>query len=196
MLNKVILQGEVSKDSEYLFTTKSGREKYQFYVDCKRESGTVDRIPVISYASEIKAGERVSLSGIYTSYNQQDNGKMKLKLAVKADEMEFIELDFTDLNEIELEGIVCKKPVLRETPFGRTIADVLIAVNRDAYNYSDYIPLIFWGYCAVEANKLQIGDCIKIKGRIQSRPYTKEDVEYVAYEVSAAKFEILGNVQK
>ena len=55
MLNKVILKGEVSKDSQYLFTTKSGREKYQFYVDCKRDSGTVDTIPVIAYAGDMKA---------------------------------------------------------------------------------------------------------------------------------------------
>lgn len=31
----------------------------------------------------------------------------------------------------------------RKTPFGREIADVLLAVNR-AYNKSDYIPTIAW----------------------------------------------------
>ena len=196
MLNKVILKGEVSKDCEYLFTTKSGKDKYQFFINCKRNSGTIDTIPVVTYASDIKEGERVEVSGIYSSFNQREDEKNKLKLSVRADMVEFIELDFEDQNDIELEGILCKKPVLRTTPFGRVIADVLVAVNRNAYNYSDYIPIIFWGKCAEDADKLEVGDCIRLKGRIQSRPYTKDDVEYVAYEVSASSLEILGNVAK
>jgi len=42
-------------------------------------------------------------------------------------------------NEVVLIGFVCKKPIYRQTPFGREIADLLLAVNR-AYNKSDYIP--------------------------------------------------------
>lgn len=196
MLNKVELVGTVATECEYLFTTKSGNSKYQFYLDCYRSSGTVDRIPVVGYIDGFKQGDRVRVEGIYTSYNKQEDNKNKLKLAVKGEKIDLLVLPLDDQNDIELEGILCKKPVLRTTPFGRVIADVLVAVNRNSYNYSDYIPLIFWGKCAEEAGKLEVGDCIKLKGRIQSRPYTKEDVEYVAYEVSASKLEILGNVAK
>lgn len=196
MLNKVELVGTITKDSEFLFTTKSGNNKYQFYLSCERNSGTVDTIPVIAYTDEFKEGDRVKVEGIYTSFNTQEENKNRLKLAVRANKIEQLVLPLDDQNDIELEGIICKKPILRETPFGRVITDALVAVNRNAYNYSDYIPIIFWGKCAEEASKLEIGDCIKIRGRIQSRPYTKEDVEYIAYEVSASKLEILGNVAK
>lgn len=196
MLNQVTIVGTVSKEPEYLFTTKSGNNKYRFFVDCERNSGAIDSIPVVGYSDELKTGDRVKVEGIYTSFNQINGDKTKLKLAVKANKIEPLVLPLDDQNEIEMEGIICKKPILRETPFGRTISDVIVAVNRDAYNYSDYIPLIFWGYCANQVSKFIVGDCIKIKGRIQSRPYTKEDVEYTAYEVSASSLEILGNNRK
>ena len=47
-------------------------------------------------------------------------------------------------NQIMLDGYICKAPTYRVTPFGREIADILIAVNR-SYNKSDYIPAIAWG---------------------------------------------------
>ena len=33
-------------------------------------------------------------------------------------------------NEVVLDGYICRKPIYRKTPFGREIADVLLAVNR------------------------------------------------------------------
>jgi single-stranded DNA-binding protein len=96
-------------------------------------------------------------------------------------------------NSIFLNGFVCKKPIYRTTPFGREIADLLLAVNR-AYNKSDYIPCIAWGRNARFASHFQVGDNIKIWGRIQSRKYQKKfpdgTVEdRVAYEVSISKIE-------
>ena len=75
---------------------------------------------------------------------------------------------------------------------GREIADILIAVNR-AYNKSDYIPCIIWGRNARYAGKLEVGDNIKITGRIQSRKYQKKTEngaeERTAYEISVSKIE-------
>lgn len=48
------------------------------------------------------------------------------------------------MNEIFLQGFLCKAPVYRKTPLGREIADVLLAVNRE-YGRTDYIPCIVWG---------------------------------------------------
>ena len=79
---------------------------------------------------------------------------------------------------------------------GREIADILVAVNR-AYNKSDYIPCIVWGRNARFAGKLEVGDNIKITGRIQSRIYQKKteegSVEKTAYEISVSKIEKLNN---
>ena len=83
----------------------------------------------------------------------------------------------------------------RQTPFGREIADILLAVNR-AYNKSDYIPSIAWGRNARFCQNLEVGTEVKIVGRIQSRNYEKkyEDgtvVKKVAYEVSVGSLEVV-----
>ena len=96
-------------------------------------------------------------------------------------------------NEIILTGFICKPPVYRHTPFGREIADILLAVNR-SYNKSDYIPCIAWGRNARFCKGLQVGSKITLTGRMQSREYRKkiDEDEYVtktAYEVSVIKLE-------
>ena len=97
-------------------------------------------------------------------------------------------------NDIFLNGYICKKPVYRTTPFGREIVDLLLAVNR-SYNKSDYIPCIAWGRNARFGGKLEVGDNLKIWGRMQSRNYQKklsedEVIEKTAYEVSVCKMEV------
>ena len=101
----------------------------------------------------------------------------------------------TVTNEVILIGYICKKPIYRQTPFGREIADLLLAVNR-AYNKSDYIPSIAWGRNARFCQNLEVGTEVKIVGRIQSRNYEKkyEDgtiVKKVAYEVSVGSLEVI-----
>ena len=65
-------------------------------------------------------------------------------------------------NRIILQGYLCKEPIYRETPLGREITDLLLAVNRP-YGKSDYIPCICWGRNARYASKLHLfalkGDC-------------------------------------
>ena len=83
--------------------------------------------------------------------------------------------------------------VYRVTPFGREIADILVAVNR-AYNKSDYIPCIAWGRNARYASGFAVGSRVRGWGRVQSREYTKKLSETqcekrVAYEVSVSKLE-------
>ena len=73
-------------------------------------------------------------------------------------------------------------------------ASLLIAVNR-AYNKSDYIPCIAWGRNARFSSSLEVGDNLKIWGRIQSRDYQKKvdetnSITKTAYEVSISKMEI------
>ena len=101
----------------------------------------------------------------------------------------------TVTNEVVLVGYICKKPIYRQTPFGREIADVLLAVNR-AYNKSDYIPTIAWGRNARFCQNLEVGTKVKLVGRVQSRMYEKKHEDgtvenRVAYEVSVGSLEIV-----
>lgn len=97
------------------------------------------------------------------------------------------------LNTVSIEGFVCKKPVIRQTPLGRTIADLFIAVNR--HGGSAYIPVILWGGNAANAKNLNIGDKLRFDGRFQSREYMKavdgQAVTFTAYEMSASKVTLL-----
>ena len=89
----------------------------------------------------------------------------------------------------------CKKPIYRQTPFGREISDLLLAVNR-AYNKSDYIPCIAWGRNARFCENIPVGTEVKIVGRVQSRMYEKKHEDgtvenRVAYEVSIGSLEVV-----
>ncbi|MBP5312530.1 MAG: single-stranded DNA-binding protein [Clostridia bacterium] len=99
-----------------------------------------------------------------------------------------------DMNEIYLDGFICKQPVFRITPLKREISDILLAVNRP-YNKSDYIPCICWGRNARFCGKRSVGEHVKIRGRIQSRAYVKRlpdgtEENRVAFEVSISGIEV------
>ena len=110
------------------------------------------------------------------------------------EENEIVKKD-TITNEVVLIGYICKKPIYRQTPFGREIADILLAVNR-AYNKSDYIPCIAWGRNARFCQNLEVGAEVKIVGRVQSRTYEKKFEDgtsetRIAYEVSIGSLEVI-----
>ena len=113
---------------------------------------------------------------------------------VEDEENEMVKKD-TITNEVILIGYICKKPIYRQTPFGREISDLLLAVNR-AYNKSDYIPCIAWGRNARFCQNLEVGSQVKIVGRVQSRMYEKKHEDgtvenRVAYEVSVGSLEVI-----
>ena len=146
---------------------------------------------------EIKDGMHLTIDGQFRSYNNYSPDGNRLVLTVFARDIKWDEepSEKDNPNSIYLNGFLCKSPIYRQTPFGREITDLLIAVNR-SYNKSDYIPCIAWGrnarYCAL----LSVGDNIKIWGRIQSREYQKklgdELITKTAYEISVSKLEVIG----
>ena len=92
------------------------------------------------------------------------------------------------MNEVSLEGPLCKEPIYRRTPLGREICDVMLAVPR-AFHRADYLPCILWGRIAQDIAACHTSDVIRIQGRLQSRIYTKVtpegNEERTAYEISA-----------
>lgn len=193
--NQVVISGEVV--SKFYFSHEYFGEKYYLvYVDVPRTSGFVDRLPVMvsEYLTNVEEdlrGCKVSVYGQYRSYNKHERDKNRLLLSVFALEMEVVKEAFTGSNgnNVYLEGTICKEPIYRVTTHGREITDLMVAVNR-AYGKSDYIPCICLGRTARFASDLLIGDKCIVKGRLQSRVYTKKHEdgsieEKVAYEVSA-----------
>ena len=63
-----------------------------------------------------------------------------------------------------------------------------------AFRRADYLPCILWGRTAQDGALLHTRDVIRIRGRLQSRAYTKVTEsgteERIAYEISALTAEI------
>ena len=99
--------------------------------------------------------------------------------------------DGEPVNQVTLEGPLCREPNFRRTPLGREICDVILAVNR-RYGRADYLPCISWGAIAQQTALLDVGAPLCLEGRIQSRTYAKTlpsgvCEERTAYEVSAMR---------
>lgn len=140
-------------------------------------------------------GQYVEIHGQFRSYNRHEEKHNRLVLSAFARELKFVEDEEEGIpvNQIFLDGYICKPPVYRKTPLGREIADLLLAVNRP-YGKSDYIPCICWGRNARYASAFEVGGHVLIWGRIQSREYMKrigenETERRTAYEVSVSKLE-------
>jgi len=200
--NVVTIAGRVISDLEFSHEI-FGEGFYTFTLKVPRLSENNDFLPVtiserLINNRKIEIGSLVEIEGQLRSYNNTNYTKEgnKLILTVFAREIKFLENEkqVKNPNQIFLNGYICKKPVYRTTPFGREITDLLLAVNRP-YNKSDYIPCIAWGRNARYSENLNVGDNIKIWGRVQSRGYQKkldtgEVVEKIAYEVSISKMEV------
>ena len=195
--NTITEVGQVITRPEYSHE-HFGERFYSFKLLVTRTSGDFDVIPCtiserICDPTENDIYEKYfSITGSIRTYNEHTEHKLIIFLFV--DEMYEItkEADTYDNNKVELVGYICKKSSARPTPFGRTIIDTILAVNRN-YNKSDYIPVIFWNKNAKYIDTLPIGTKLKISGRFQSREYLKNEDIHMVYEVSVQSVEILVN---
>ncbi len=200
--NHLVLVGKVASEKRYSHEIY-GEKFYIFNLEVVRLSSTVDIIPItvserLLTSINLELGTMLRVEGQFRSYNNYENEKNKLILTVFAKEIKAVDLEQSKdevSNEVKLVGYICKKPIYRQTPFGREIADILLAVNR-AYNKSDYIPCIAWGRNARFCENMEVGTEVSLTGRVQSRIYEKKHEdgtveERVAYEVSIASLEIV-----
>ena len=141
---------------------------------------------------DLSGGEMLAVTGQIRSHNVRTDGNRRLLIFVFAATLTAEDGD--PVNDVMLEGPLCREPTYRRTPLGREICDVMLAVPR-AFRRADYLPCILWGRTAQEVSVCHTRDRIRICGRLQSRSYTKltEDgpVERVAYEISALNAEVL-----
>jgi len=201
--NHLVLVGKIISEQKYSHEIY-GEKFYSFNLEVIRLSNNADIIPItvserLLTDLDLSIGKEVEVEGQFRSYNNYENEKNRLILTVFAKEIkEAVQHDENDkdfvTNEVVLIGYVCKKPIYRQTPFGREIADLLLAVNR-AYNKSDYIPCIAWGRNARFCQKIEVGTEVKVIGRVQSRTYEKKHEDgtvenRIAYEVSIASMEV------
>ena len=175
-----------------------GEQFYRMDLRVPRLSGAQDLLPVTVSErlmnSQVVPGTRLCVQGQLRSYNKVMGGAGRLLLTAFAQRLSPPD-DSENPNTIHLIGAICKPPAFRTTPFGREIADLMLAVNR-AFGKSDYIPCIAWGRTARYAAQLSVGDHLDVQGRFQSREYQKQlpdgtVINRMAYEVSISRLTCL-----
>jgi len=187
--NYLLLKGTAA--GEPVFSHENhGQRFYRFPLSIRRLSGQTDVIPVIATPGQLTGltsleGRRLALEGQLRSFNNKTGQGNRLVISAFAHTL--TPCDQEELNVIRLQGVICKPPVLRRTPLGRCITDMMLAVNR-RYGRADYLPCIAWGQVAMLTGRLDIGSPLALEGRVQSRQYTKvidgQSMERTAYEVS------------
>ena len=199
--NKVMISGKVAGEVTYRHEA-NGIKFYSMQILTRRSSGAYDIIPVIVSEKILDKdkdyiNQYVLVTGMLRSRNADGIGKKKVMLYLYASEIEITNelADGQGVNLITLDGYICKDTIYRETPLGKEITDMLLAVNR-SYGKSDYIPCICWGSNARLADSLEVGSHVSVSGRIQSREYQKklENGEFetrTTYEVSVNKIKVV-----
>ena len=192
--NHAALRGTV--DALPAFSHENHGVAYQvFPLAVPRLSGTVDRLNVVAArplleACPLSPGDRVEVLGEVRSFNNRTGPGSRLVITLFARSV--APTGEEPANHLELSGVLCKPPVLRRTPLGREICDLMLAVNRK-YGRADYLPCIAWGTLARRCGGLEVGDGVRLEGRLQSRVYQKvvegAVQERTAFEVSVMRLE-------
>ena len=176
--NRVELRGTVD-DVPALSHVNHGCAFYRFTLSVLRLSGQADKLPVIVPKSlllltPLTPGDTVHITGQLRSFNNKSGLGSRLVISVFA-------------QTLTPDG---GQPLLRRTPLGREICDMILAVNR-RYGRADYLPCIAWGAVAQQTALLHTGQRLTVEGRVQSRIYSKTEdgvtSDRTAYEVSVMR---------
>lgn len=192
--NQIVLRGSLASLPEFSHENH-GKHFYRFFLEVPRLSGAVDKLPIVTQLEllnrmDLSGGEMLTVTGQIRSHNIQIDGRRHLLIFVFASSI--LAEDGEPINDVVLEGPICREPTFRRTPLGRDICDVMLAVPR-GFRRADYLPCILWGRTAREAADCHTSDSLLICGRLQSRVYTKVTEngteERTAYEISAMSAE-------
>ena len=172
--NSVLLCGRAAGEPAFSHENH-GERFYRFPLSVERLSQQADCLSVLATESQFAAllplgGRKLRLEGQLRSFNNKSGEGSRLVISVLARSLQPTEEE--DCNRVALTGVICKPPILRRTPLGRCICDVMLAVNR-RYGRADYLPCIAWGQVAILVGQMSVGESLTIDGRIQSRRYTK-----------------------
>lgn len=185
--NEVILEGTPVGAPERSHENH-GLVFFRQLLEVPRLSGTPDVLPLLLRQEQLpllEAGVPLRAEGQLRSFNNRGGSGRRLVLTVFVQSLRPGEGETA--NRITLDGTLCKPPIYRRTPLGRSICDLILAVPRN-YGRADYLPVIAWGQVASQVSGLSVGDALSLEGRVQSRVYRKVTdsgvEERVAYEVS------------
>ena len=189
-INRMVLHGRAVHPPAFSHCNHEV-EFFSFPISVSRLSGVSDQVnvmvsrPLLERCGWLERGEELTVHGEVRTFNNRSGVGSRLVISVFAKEL--ILEQGEDQNRLLLSGTLCKVPSLRSTPLGRTICDMILAVNR-RYGRADYLPCIAWGSLAHLCGEMEVGSSLSRDGRLQSRTYTESlgdcTEERVAFEVS------------
>ena len=186
--NQGMLRGEVLAVPK-LSHHNHGVDYYLVPFRVPRLSGAEDVVNLVvsqPQAQLWQPGNWLEVGGEVRSYNNRSGQGSRLVITMLVREVLQAHCREGE-NHLLLAGALCKPPVARRTPLGREICDLLLAVNRP-YGRADYLPCIAWGSVANRCAQMEVGDRLRLEGRLQSRQYHKmvegERQTRTAYEIS------------
>lgn len=189
-VNRIVLHGRAAGPPVFSHWNHEV-EFFVFPLVVTRLSGASDQVNVVAArallerAGGLAAEEEVTVRGEVRTFNNRSGVGSRLVISVFAREL--LREPGEDENRLTLSGTLCKPPSLRGTPLGRTICDMILAVNRRR-GRADYLPCIAWGSLAYQCGGMNVGTPLALDGRLQSRTYLKNlgshSEERVAFEVS------------
>lgn len=162
-----------------------------FFMFAKRHSGVLDMFRCViphELTAEVEQGKEIEIYGEVRTRYYYENDVRHVMVYVLVKEVYTARPEAISTNSVLLDGFIAKPPIVRDTPKGKRICDVILAVNHSS-GRSSYIPCIVWGGSADLVGKKTVGDRLIVRGRLQSREYWKEEDLKIAYEVSVSEFE-------
>ena len=186
--NKIVLRGQAAGQPAPSHRNH-GVDYYIVPLRVPRLSGVDDVLNLVTADPDPALwaqGRWVSVQGEVRSYNNRtgQGSKLVITVLVRSAQPDPVE---EGENRLVLAGALCRKPNTRRSPLGWEICDLLLAVNRP-YGRADYLPCIAWGSLSTHCGGLEVGDRLRLEGRLQSRQYHKivdgEQVERTAFEIS------------
>lgn len=181
-MNNVQLVGQIVSDiklNHYI----GNNDYYEFTIATKRLSLVDDLLTVVVLGKVIREQQLfkddfVSIEGEIRTYNNEGHVKVYIH------PFKICKTEEPYYDEVTLIGKICKDPINRLTPFGTEITDIILTVS-DKIGQPNYIPIVIWNSNARKCSSHKRGDTLFVKGRLQSRAYTKNDEIKIAIELSA-----------
>ena len=130
--NKIFLRGRLSGPPAPSHVNHA-TQYFLLPLTVVRLSGTEDRLNVIAARPlleglDLSPGASLTISGEVRTFNNRSGVGSKLVVSVFAKSI--TQEEGPDENRLRLSGTLCKSPSLRSTPLGRSICDMILAVNR------------------------------------------------------------------
>ncbi len=123
--NEVLLEGTALESPE-LSHENHGTRFFRFFLQVPRLSGQADTLPILlpeTLKEQVTQDALLRVFGQLRSYNNRSGVGSRLVLAVYALSVE--PGTGEACNQITLTGTLCKPPVFRRTPLGRSICDLM-----------------------------------------------------------------------